>query len=142
MAGSIRLSPKHGLNPTLPICFFCGEEKGEIALMGYMNPDKKRGKYAEDVEAPKHMILDYEPCDKCKEAMSKGITMIGVSKSAPDGRPQIAHGMYPTGAWCVVSEDFIRRTISDSELAEDIIKKGKTIADNEIVMGLINQSKN
>lgn len=31
---SIKLSSKHGVNPTIPVCFFCGEEKNEIALLG------------------------------------------------------------------------------------------------------------
>ena len=34
MSKSIRLSPAHGVNPTIPICFWCGNEKNEIALMG------------------------------------------------------------------------------------------------------------
>lgn len=42
---SIKLSPKHGVNPTIPVCFFCGKPKNEIALMGRMG-----GK--EDIEAP------------------------------------------------------------------------------------------
>ena len=27
----IKLSPKHGLNPTMPVCFWCGKEKNEVA---------------------------------------------------------------------------------------------------------------
>lgn len=42
---SIKISPKHGVNPTIPVCFFCGKPKNEIALMGRMG-----GK--EDIEAP------------------------------------------------------------------------------------------
>ena len=30
MAKSIPLSPKHGLNPTIPVCAWCGKEKNEI----------------------------------------------------------------------------------------------------------------
>lgn len=30
----IKLSPKYGVNPTIPVCFWCGKEKNEIALMG------------------------------------------------------------------------------------------------------------
>ena len=33
---SILLSPKHGVNPTIPVCFWCGREKNEVALMGYL----------------------------------------------------------------------------------------------------------
>lgn len=73
MSNSIKISPKHGVNPTIPICFFCGEEKQEIALLG------KIGGKSEDLEAPRHMVLDYEPCDKCKEQMKLGVVLIPVS---------------------------------------------------------------
>ena len=51
---SIKLSPNHGLNPTIPVCFWCGKEKNEVALMGKM--DKQ------DSAAPKHLVVDYPPC--------------------------------------------------------------------------------
>ena len=60
MSDSIKLSPKYGVNPTIPCCFFCGKEKNEIALLG------KVGKRDEDIEAPMHMVIDYEPCDECR----------------------------------------------------------------------------
>ena len=41
---SIRLSKEHGVNPAIPICYFCGEEKNEIVLAGRL---------PQDVEAPK-----------------------------------------------------------------------------------------
>ena len=34
MSKGIEISPKHGVNPTIPICFWFGEEKGEIVLLG------------------------------------------------------------------------------------------------------------
>ena len=36
MGNAIKVSPKYGLNPTIPVCFWCGKERGEIALMGRM----------------------------------------------------------------------------------------------------------
>ena len=32
--GDIKLSKKHGLQPTIPLCPYCGKEKNEIALLG------------------------------------------------------------------------------------------------------------
>lgn len=55
---TIKFSPKHGLNPTIPVCFFCGQQKNEIAFMGRL---------AGDAEAPRNLILDYEPCDHCSD---------------------------------------------------------------------------
>ena len=71
MSENIKLSPKHGVNPTISICFYCGAEKNEIALLG-----KIGGK--NDLEAPRKTVLNYEPCEKCAEIMAKGITLIGV----------------------------------------------------------------
>lgn len=67
MSKRIKLSEKYGVNPTIPVCFWCGESKNEIALLGRLG-DARKG---EDIEAPKNMVLDYEPCDKCKEKFTK-----------------------------------------------------------------------
>lgn len=101
----IILSEKHGLNPSMSVCFFCGEVKG-IALMGHIG-DKRKG---EDLEAPKQCITDYEPCEQCKENMNLGITLIEVTTTQPvDNRPPLtAKGdtqVYPTGRWSVLTEE-------------------------------------
>lgn len=97
MSKSIRVSEKHGLNPTIPVCFYCGKQKNEIALMGHMKGD---------IEAPKNMVLDYEPCDECKKQWEKGVTLIEVTKVPfPDGRPPIQHDAYPTGRCAVVKPE-------------------------------------
>ena len=57
MSKSIKLSEKYGVNPTIPVCFFCGIPKNEIALLGHIG-DKRKG---EDFEAPHCVVLDYEP---------------------------------------------------------------------------------
>lgn len=62
MSKSIRISEKHGLNPCIPICPFCGQEKNELALLGYIKGDK---------EAPKSAILNLEPCDTCRENLEE-----------------------------------------------------------------------
>ena len=81
MSDSIKLSPKYGVNPTIPVCFFCGKPKNEVALLG------KMGGKGEDIEAPMHMVIDYEPCDECKANMDMGITIMGVVTKNPDNRP-------------------------------------------------------
>lgn len=117
----IRLSKKYGVNPTIPICFWCGNEKNEIALMG------KIGKGQEDIEAPKHMVLDYQPCEKCKKLMSKGVTLIEVSQSPNSpNQPTIHEGLYPTGSWSV-----IRRRAAIELLGEEIAKQHGAFIDYE-----------
>src|SRR3990172_5816556 len=65
--GSIRLHPKHGLNPTMPLCIVCGEMTGEIALLG--------SAYTE--EAPRSMVLGIEPCTPCrKKYLGEGVLLV------------------------------------------------------------------
>lgn len=101
MSKSIEISPKYGVNPVIPLCFFCGEQKNEIALMGRIRNNQRGG----DFEAPKNVILDYVPCDCCREKFSHGVLVIEVSqRPLPDGRPPISQGAYPTGRFVVVKK--------------------------------------
>jgi len=98
MSKDIKLSPKHGLNPCIPICFWCGEEKNEIALLGMLKGDQ---------EAPMQAVLNLEPCPKCKQKMDLGITIIeGTSTPIYKNIPKY-QGAYPTGRWAVVKKESI-----------------------------------
>ena len=59
---SIKVSPKYGLNPFIPGCFWCGGAKDMLAI-----PGKLKG----DAEARHGMIIDTEPCDKCAEGFQR-----------------------------------------------------------------------
>lgn len=65
MSDSIRLSEKHGVNPSILRCFICGEDIG-IAIMGRLPGDK---------EAPMN-IINGEMCDKCKKKIEDGYVAI------------------------------------------------------------------
>ena len=121
---SIRLSPKYGVNATIPLCFWCGEEKGEIVMLGRI------GKGDEDIEAPRHMLIDYHPCDKCASKMAKGITLIGVSDNEKywGDRPQIRDGLWPTGMWTVIPEEGAAVIFNEPERTE-ILKSRKVLID-------------
>lgn len=100
----IKLSEKHGVNPCIPVCAFCGNEKKEIALLG---------KLPNDEQAPKNAILDYTPCETCADAMAQGVTLIGVTTEQPeDDRPAIdpSRGLYPTLGFIVMNaeSDFVK----------------------------------
>lgn len=86
MSRSIKLSEKHGVNPSMQVCFWCGEVIG-VALMGRLK---------DDVEAPKEVVLDYSLCDKCKEKEKTFIHLIEVV-SKDNGNPPISKDAYPTG---------------------------------------------
>lgn len=113
MSNSIRLSPKHGVNPTIPVCAWCGKQKNEIVLLGKIETNKR----GEDPEAPKNCILDYEPCDECRENFAKGVVVIEaitsplvenqVPISVQDGQE-----FYPTGRWCVLHVESAERIFS------------------------------
>jgi hypothetical protein len=66
----MKLSKKHGLNPSIETCFLCGKDKG-VVLFGQMKNDS---------EAPKKVCLNSEPCSECKELMEKGIILISVDE--------------------------------------------------------------
>ena len=124
---SIRLSEKHGVNPSLLQCFFCGESKG-IALMG---------KLPNDEQAPHQCVMDYEPCDKCIENMNLGVTLIEVTNTQPtDGRPPLKAKdnveVYPLGRWCVLTTEAVERLFNHK------LKNGaKLFVDSEIMSRLL-----
>ncbi len=94
----IRISKEHGVNPAIPICFYCGEEKNEIILAGHLPGDK---------EAPRHAVWNMEPCDKCKEYMEQGIILISVKDNTSKENP------YRTGGWVVVKEEALKQIIPE-----------------------------
>ena len=131
---SIKLSPKYGVNATIPICFFCGKEKNEIALLG------KIGKRDEDIEAPKNMLIDYEPCESCKALMAQGITLIAVSEHEnTKNQPPIHKGLYPTGSWSVMKREAFERIFNDKieeDVMADTLEKGNVLVSESIIQQL------
>lgn len=108
--GSVRLHPEYGLNPTLPVCIICGEEKGEIALLG----NAYKG------EAPKHMLVDIEPCDKCrKKYLSKGVLLVEVKREWNDSRAK--HEDIPTGRVTVIRDGAFEKVFNQK------FPKGKVV---------------
>lgn len=99
----IKLSKKHGLNPAIPKCFYCGEDKNEIILAGRL-PD--------DAEAPHGAVWDTTPCEKCADCMRQGVILIEVRDGESGRNP------YRAGGWVVVKEDAIRRMIKEPALSE------------------------
>lgn len=95
MGKNIRISPQHGLNPSMSHCFFCGEPKGDLLLLG-----KLKG----DVKAPKGMIVDYKPCKACAEKQAKGTTVIEVT-TAENGMLPIQGNLHPTGRWFIMKKE-------------------------------------
>lgn len=106
--GDITLSPKHGLNPSLGLCFFCGKENGTVVI-----PGKLKG----DIEAPRHAVWDMTPCEECKKLMDMGILFIEVK----DGEKG-ARNPYRTGRQWVLKQEAVERLIADEAMRDNIIK--------------------
>lgn len=102
---SLPLHPKHGLNPTIAKCFFCGNDRGDLLLLGA----------AYKGEAPKQMCVDHEPCDTCKGYMEMGIMLISVR----DGETG-SENPYRTGCISVIKEEAAKKIfngLGDSRFA-------------------------
>ena len=103
MGKVIKLSDRNGVNPSTSICIFCGEPKG-VALFG-----KLKG----DVEAPREVVTDYEPCDKCKEKFDSGVPIIEVTNTPQsENQPPLTEDsygkpVYPTGCYLVVNPEVL-----------------------------------
>lgn len=97
---SIRISEKHGVNPSMMTCFYCGEVTG-IALMG---------KLPGDAEAPRQCCCSVEPCDKCKEKFKDYVLMVE-AQSSDSKDPQ------PTGRWFALKKEALNPMYRNSPIA-------------------------
>lgn len=124
----IRLSPKYGVNPCIPLCYFCQQPKNEIILLG-----KSKGR--QDLEAPHNVVFDQEPCDKCKEYMAQGVILISVDEAKTGANTD---NPYRTGGWAVVTDDAVRRFIKPKELLDDVLTKRVLFVPDDVwdLMGL------
>jgi hypothetical protein len=100
MSDRIKLHPEYGLNPSMIVCFWCGEPTRGIVLLG----NSYKG------EAPRYVMLSYDPCGTCRDNMSKGITVIECTEQ-PNKRTAVPivkvtdQDVYPTSRWCVIKKD-------------------------------------
>ena len=108
-SNTIRLSPKHGVNPMVMQCFYCGGDAG-IALLGLLKGD---------AEAPRKAVLDQRPCQKCEDLMEQGIMLISVDEARTTDR----ENPYRTGKLCVIKDEALERITQSRELFEQIAKR-------------------
>lgn len=118
MSKSIKISPKYGVNPCIPVCAFCGQEKNEVALLG-----KLKG----DIEAPMSAVLDYNPCDDCQANWAKGVAILRVTDQASEtgAIPLTEHNgvkLYPTAQYVVMTAEAVKRLFDmDAEIGKPIM---------------------
>ena len=112
MSKGIKLSPKHGVNPSMDLCFWCGQPK-DIILCGRMH--EKKGDRT-DVEAPKGMVMNLEPCDECKENFKLGVQIVEVTDDGSRFKNDLAFSIraednkvkWPTGRFVVMKAESIK----------------------------------
>lgn len=110
----IKLSEKYGINPCISVCCWCGEKKNEIALLG---------KLKDDVEAPMHAVLDYEPCEKCLKKFKLGVVLIEVIDIQPDDKRapiknEQGKPYYPTLRYSVIKTEEAKRIFNNDKLTD------------------------
>jgi len=106
MSNSIRLSPKHGLNPSITKCFTCGEDYG-LLLLGKIVHRKEDGsaiRDGEDEQAP--MYVHHGLCKKCEEAIKTGVFIIAVRDGETGDNP------YRTGQLICITEEAFNRILN------------------------------
>lgn len=112
--GSISISDKHGLNPSVDHCRFCGESVG-VALFGKMK---------NDVEAPRDVCTG-GVCDSCKKVMDAGGIFIFEAEGTEEDPKR-------TGRMVAVVPEAIHRMLSEPKLIEKILTAGMVYVEKEV----------
>jgi len=116
------MSNKKCVNVMLSKCFWCGEDKNEL-LVGKKLIDC-------NVDTPREMIVNYDPCDKCKEQWDKGFVIIEVNEEPnAKGQPEIQEGLYPTGKMWVVEKNTAVEIFGEEDTSRGRIFIDKAIAE-------------
>jgi hypothetical protein len=120
MSGSIRLSPKHGVNPSILVCYACSEDSGGIVLLGRIRkPLPTPGRPVihttdtdYDAEAPRRM-RDNGLCPRCTAAIDAGgVILIEMRDDRGGGTHELTEAEYEqmrTGRmWAIKGDAFDR----------------------------------
>lgn len=113
MSDGIILSKKHGLNPTIVACPYCGEAKNQLLLTGLEGEKWAKKHGIESGEMPKYVLLedDIEPCDECKKA---GVAMVEVDSE---------ENKTPTGRKWLIKEDVVKWLFEDPDTLKEVLNK-------------------
>ena len=107
----IRLHPKYGLNPSVGMCFWCGEDTGEILLYG----NAVKG------EAPMRSVASYAPCQSCASKWEQGFVFLEAdTKPISEGQPEISPGAWPTGNYAVINPEAATKIMGDERSRKGI----------------------
>ena len=80
--------------------------------MGHIGDGRKH----EDLEAPRYMVIDFEPCEECKKNMALGFTVMEATNSPNSiSKVEMQEGVYPTGRFMVLKTEAARRIFGNLE---------------------------
>lgn len=122
----MRLSNKHGLNPTIPLCPYCGKPKNEIMLTGYEGEKWAKRNGHPDGQMPMYVLVegDIQPCDDCKK---KGIAVVEVKGDADREL---------TGRRWLIKEEAIKKILADDPMLFSVLQKRIMLIPAEIAQNL------
>ena len=127
------LSDKHGMNPTIAVCFFCGQSKDEIILTGRAGEKIAKKAGHPDGAMPMYSCVDKVPCETCAKYMENGIIVIETEDN-PVNRE------YPerTGNMWVMGEKILAR-ILDGKTAKAALETRAVFVERSVVriLGLV-----
>lgn len=86
-------------------CFWCGDTKNEILLDRRLKDS-----------LPRKAVYDKEPCDKCRDWMTKGVILISVDAEKSKHDPQ---NPYRTGGMAVITDEAVTK-IFDTKMANQL----------------------
>lgn len=123
----------------MPICFWCTKETGKPVQLSEVN----------GIKPPTKAILNYEPCDACKEMFGKGIHIIGVvDEPLTETMPPIVNDgevkLYPTGAFFVASPEWTEQMLkanNNQQMIEHVLKQRVLMMPDEIVQNIIREAE-
>lgn len=123
----------------MPICFWCTKETGKPVMLSEVNGKKP----------PLKAILNYEPCESCKDMFSRGIHVIGVvTEPLAETIPPIMKdgniALYPTGSFFVATPEWttqMLKTNDKQEMIQDVLSHKVLMMPEEIVSQIIKESK-
>jgi len=141
---SIPISEQHGVNPAVPLCYYCLEPKNEVVLAGRLPGD---------AEAPQHHVWDMSPCNKCQDHMDAGIIIISIRDGESDRmadeqlqhRAMQAHASNPApfvpnpyrtgGFWVLKAEAFeriMKQICNVPETVDQMLKQRWCFLDDQV----------
>ena len=96
-------------------CFFCGEDSG-LVMDRHLRPKFER----------RVGVIDMEPCSECKKLMEQGVMLISVRDGEGGSNP------YRTGAMAVITDDAIKRMVSEGDTLDNLLSSRWGFVEDEI----------